>query len=177
VNKKIILALAIPLVIIVLATVVRFSSSDKEEVNVQDIKKEEPVLDTVKVYFPNSKLDPEVTCQKVFSVERRFIAVSKDPSKQFYYEAAVTELLNGPNDADISAGYETAINKDVGINKIEFADGTVRVDFNKQMEFEMGGSCRVGLIRLQIEETLKQFPEIKHVLICVDGRTEDILQP
>ena len=61
--------------------------------------------------------------------------------------------------------------------KIEVNDGVAKVDFSKQMEFEMGGSCRVGLIRLQVEETLKQFPEIKQVIISVDGRTEDILQP
>jgi len=35
----------------------------------------------------------------------------------------------------------------------------------------------VGSIRSQIESTLKQFPSVKQVIISVDGRTDDILQP
>jgi len=35
----------------------------------------------------------------------------------------------------------------------------------------------VAAIRAQIRETLKQFPTVDEVIISIDGRTEDILQP
>jgi spore germination protein GerM len=56
-------------------------------------------------------------------------------------------------------------------------DGVAKVDFNEQLEYEVSGSCRVSAIRAQITETLKQFPTVKEVIISIDGRTEDILQP
>jgi hypothetical protein len=35
----------------------------------------------------------------------------------------------------------------------------------------------VAAISAQIRETLKQFSTVKGVIISIDGRTEDILQP
>ena len=51
------------------------------------------------------------------------------------------------------------------------------VDFDAQLEEGMGGSCRVSAVRAQITETLLQFSEARNVVISVDGRIEDILQP
>jgi len=56
-------------------------------------------------------------------------------------------------------------------------DGVAQVDFDAQMEYQVGGSCRVGMIVRQIQETLKQFPSVKEVKISINGRSEDILQP
>ena len=54
---------------------------------------------------------------------------------------------------------------------------TLLVDFDPQLEFQVGGSCRVAAISSQIRQTLMQFPTVKSVIISIDGRTEDILQP
>lgn len=51
------------------------------------------------------------------------------------------------------------------------------IDFDERLEFQVGGSCRVAAISAQIRETLKQFPQVKEVIISINGRTEDILQP
>jgi len=45
------------------------------------------------------------------------------------------------------------------------------------LEEAVGGSCRVTAIRSQIEQTLKQFSTVQSVIISIDNRTEDILQP
>jgi len=45
------------------------------------------------------------------------------------------------------------------------------------LEFQVGGSCRVSAIRAEIIQTLKQFSTIKEVIISINNRTEDILQP
>jgi spore germination protein GerM len=56
-------------------------------------------------------------------------------------------------------------------------NGIAKVDFDKQIEYQLGGSCRVSALRSQIEETLKQFPTVHKVIISVDGRIDDALQP
>lgn len=125
----------------------------------------------VKIFFNNNNLDPEITCTKVFPVERKIIkteAVAK---------AAVEELLKGPSEEEKNNGYTSLINPGVKLNSVSISEGTIKVDFDKTIENEVGGSCRVNSIRAQIEETLKQFSSVNQVIISVDGRTEDILQP
>jgi spore germination protein GerM len=126
----------------------------------------------VKVFFGNSIFDPEVLdCSKNFAVERII------PKTQAVGRAALEELLAGPTEAEKADGYLTSINPDVKIQSLTIEDGVARVDFDKQLEFQVGGSCRVAAIASQIRETLKQFPTVNDVIISIDGRTEDILQP
>ncbi|MFA6145869.1 MAG: GerMN domain-containing protein [Patescibacteria group bacterium] len=132
-------------------------------------------MTTIKVYFNNNKLDPEISCNKVFSVERKIIKT------EAIGRAALEELLKGATEAEKAQGFFTSINSGVKIQKLIIdppaGGGTAKVDFDKQLEFQVGGSCRVSAIRAQITETLKQFPTVKNVIISIDGRTEDILQP
>ena len=52
-----------------------------------------------------------------------------------------------------------------------------KIDFDSNLEKNVGGSCRVAAIRNQITQTLLQFKTVQSVIISIDGRTEDILQP
>jgi spore germination protein GerM len=52
-----------------------------------------------------------------------------------------------------------------------------KVDFDERLGFQVGGSCRVSAIRAQITETLMQFSTVKSVVVSINGRTEDVLQP
>ena len=126
---------------------------------------------TIKVYFNNNKLDPEISCNKVFPVERKIIKT------EAIGRAALEELLKGVTETEKAQGFFSSINSGVKIQKLTIDNGTAKVDFDKQLEFQVGGSCKVSAIRAQIIETLKQFPTVKNVIISIDGRTEDILQP
>lgn len=125
----------------------------------------------LKAYFNNNNLDKEISCNKVFSVERIV------PKTEGVARAALEELLKGPSDAEKSAGYYTNLNEGTNIQKLVINNGIAKVDFNAQLEKNVGGSCKVAAIRAQITETLKQFSTVKDVIISIDGRTEDILQP
>jgi len=125
----------------------------------------------VKVFFSNNDLDKEITCNKVFAVEREIIetpAVAR---------AALEELLKGPSEEDKAQGFYTSINPGVKLQKLTITDGIARVDFDATIEQGVGGSCRVSAIRAEIVETLKQFATVNDVVISINGRTEDILQP
>lgn len=125
----------------------------------------------VKAFFSNNNFDPEVSCNKVFEVERRV------PRTVAVARAALEQLLAGPSNKEKAQGFFTSINPGVKIQKLEITGGAAKVDFNQTLEQAVGGSCRVAAIRAQITETLKQFSTVKDVLISINGRTEDILQP
>ncbi len=133
----------------------------------------EPVGYTkIKVFFNNSKMDPEASCNKVFPTEREIEKIEAIGS------AAIWQLLAGPTEQEKAAGFFTSINENVKMQSLEIdQNSTAKVDFDSQLENGVGGSCRVSAIRAQITETLKQFPTIKNVVISINGRTEDILQP
>jgi hypothetical protein len=126
----------------------------------------------VKVFFNSEKLDPAVSCTKVFPVERT-VAKSTTIAK-----TALDELLKGPTDDEKLQKYSTAINTGVTVKSVTVVDGVAKADFDSQLGYQVGGSCKVGLIRLQIEQTLKQFPTVKDVQISINGVSGDtILQP
>ncbi len=126
----------------------------------------------VSVFFGNTIMNPQTEdCKLVYPVKRevkKTLQVAR---------AAIEELLKGPTEEEKSQGYITGINKGVEIQKISIEDGIIKVDFNDKLEEGIGGSCLVSMIMSQIVTTLKQFPTVEDVIVSIDGRTEDILQP
>jgi hypothetical protein len=125
----------------------------------------------VKVFFSNIKLDPDFSANIAFACQRVI------PKTQSVARAAIEELLKGPTEQEKAAGFFTSINTGVKVQKLSILNGVARVDFDKQMEFQVGGSARVGAIRAEVTQTLKQFSTVNEVIITIEGRTEDILQP
>lgn len=129
--------------------------------------------DAVQIFFPNSNLDPgQRDCRRVFPVERR-VPADRDPRR-----AALEALLAGPDPGEREAGYLTALPGDAALRSVTVSDdGVARADFDERLEAGVAGSCRVLAIRAQIEETLRRLPGVRRVVVSVDGRTEEILQP
>ncbi|OGH67071.1 MAG: hypothetical protein A3B90_00585 [Candidatus Magasanikbacteria bacterium RIFCSPHIGHO2_02_FULL_41_13] len=132
-----------------------------------------PTSTMVKVFFGNAKLlkAGQDDCTTVFSVDRVV------PYTLGVGRAAITELLKGPSSAEKTDGYFTSLNTGINIQSLTIENGVAKIDFNKKLDEAVGGSCRVAAISAQIRETLKQFPTVQDVVISIDGRTEDILQP
>lgn len=124
----------------------------------------------VKIFFGNT-IGGGGECSAMYPLERR---ISKT---QAVARAAIEQLLAGPSSTEKEEDYFTSINEGVKLLDINIRSGTASVDFDEQLEKAVGGSCRVAAIRSQINNTLKQFPTIKQVVISINGRTEDILQP
>lgn len=125
----------------------------------------------VRAFFVNTRYDPQAMTGEVFPVERK-IAPGIDPPG-----AAIEALLAGPTAEEGALGYLTSIPADAGLLSLSVENGTARADFDWRLEFQVGGSTRVRYIRAQLNRTLLQFPEIERVIISIEGRTEDILQP
>lgn len=152
--------------------VFEYSAKDGSVINLDSVKVQLANMETskVKIYFSNNKLDPAISCTKVFPIERE---IFKTQEVGFL---AIFELLRGVLPSE-SKDYQSSIPKGTGLNSLIIRDGTAYADFNHVLEMDGGGSCHVQAIRAQITETLKQFPTVKNVIISVNGRTEDILQP
>ncbi|MFZ6015856.1 MAG: Gmad2 immunoglobulin-like domain-containing protein [Patescibacteria group bacterium] len=126
---------------------------------------------TVTVYFSNTKEDPSMMdCSKVYPVERMVLAGDTA-------EIAIHELLRGPLATEEKAGFVTQIPKFVTQPIITYTKAGMSLDFLPDLESEVGGSCRVSAIRAQLEETAKKASNEQTVIISIDGRTQDILQP
>lgn len=164
--KKII-SLVLFLIFIVCFIVAIFIYRNIKKIDFQELSE----TISLKIYFNNNLLDPESACNRVFPAERQ---VSKNTE---IMRAAIEELIKGPTEKEKSEGYFTSINSGVSINNILIKDGIAYVDFDEQLEFQVGGSCRVAAIRAQIEKTMAQFQGVQKTVISINGRTEDILQP
>ena len=127
----------------------------------------------VKISLSDSRFvnEPYFDCSKTIALEREV------PKTQAVASAALEALLRGATKEEINQGFVSNINFGVRIQSLTIKDGLAKVDFDEQLEFQVGGSCRVAAIRAQITETLKQFSTVNSVIISIDGRTEDILQP
>lgn len=91
--------------------------------------------------------------------------------------AALQELLKGPTAEEKRAGLDTAIPAGVGIRELRIENGVAYADFDEKLQQGVGGSLRVSTIRKQITQTLMQFSTVKQVVISINGRSQDILQP
>ncbi len=126
------------------------------------------------IFFSNSKKSDGVDCSLVYPVQRVLQVPENFISQE---ELSLWALLAGPSEEELKDGYYTNINQGVKINNFKIDKGVAYVDFDKTLEEGLAGSCLVTAVRSQIEQTLKQFPEIKEVHISIEQRSEDILQP
>ena len=125
----------------------------------------------IRAYFGNSRLNPAADCEKAFPVARRVTKTIE------VGRVSLEQLLAGVTAREKKDDYFTNIPEGVKINSLKIENQTAFVDFSEELEGGAGGSCRVLAIRRQIEATLRQFPTVDRVIISIDGRTEDILQP
>ncbi len=123
----------------------------------------------VKVYFNNS-VDVN-SCDKVFYTQRTL------PKTEGVARVALEQLIAGPTMLEKTAGFLTGINPSTKVQSLTIENGVAKVDFNNELQKGVAGSCKVTAIRAQITQTLKQFPTVKSVVISIDGKTDDVLQP
>ena len=139
----------------------------------QDMQEASKELMSSKIFLSDSRFvnEPYFDCSRTIAVGRQV------PKTSAVARATIEALLRGATQEEINQGYVSNINSGVRIQSLTITDGVARIDFDEQLEFQVGGSCRVAAIRGQIIDTLKQFASVESVIVSIDGRTEDILQP
>ena len=120
----------------------------------------------VKLYYYNQEADKDdqgnIQCspEAVQSVER--IIPGQKP-----IEETIKLLLEGDiRQAEKEKGFSTEFpNSEFRLEGQELQDGTLTLTFTEAPGFTTGGSCRVTLLRAQVEKTALQFPEVDEVEI------------
>jgi hypothetical protein len=131
-----------------------------------------PDLVDVQIFMTNSNLNLWNMCDQVYPVRRQVSSNSN------IYRATLESLFEGPTKKEIENGYVSSLPEGVKLKSVAAdAEGTVTADFSSRLEYRVAGSCLVTAIRAQIESTLKQFPEVRNVVISIEGQKEGILQP
>lgn len=124
--------------------------------------------DQVSLYFNRQGV---AECEETVAVSRR---IARTPARA---RVALENLFAGPTRSEAEQGYLTSIPEGVVIERLVIEKGTAQVGLNEKLDEGVAGSCRVRAIRSQIENTLRQFSTVDDVVISIDGRTDEILQP
>ncbi len=126
---------------------------------------------SVKVFFPNSIIDPGFLDCSVVRPVVRIIPYTVTTAK-----ASLEELVKGLSAQEESQGFQTSIDNHTTINSLSIKGETAYVDFSKDLQTKNVGLCAGQFIQAQIRQTLLQFPTVKNVEISIDG-DKDFVQP
>ena len=140
----------------------------------------EPETETISLFYYNKEEDTDeegnVMCSDdaVLPVDRT-IPVSEITSTARRVAEVIELLLKGEiTEEEAGLGFETEFPEpDFVLDSAELTDGVLTLTFPEVAGFTTGGSCRVGLLRAQIEKTALQFDEVEGVEIM----PESIFQP
>lgn len=131
---------------------------------------------TIKVYFSNERLNPNIEdCNKVFPVSRNI------PKTKAVAKAALYELFKGTTKEEEALGYGAIPASETNgiLKSINVRNGAAYVNFTKLVFDQMGTattSCGGGQYFGMIEKTLTQFPTIKKVYYAIEGSTDDFYE-
>ena len=126
----------------------------------------------ITLFYYNQKSDPTTQCLEsaILPVERE-IPVTDTPVRD-----SINLLLQGKiTTAEKSSGFTTEFPLEGFTLKsaVLRSGGVLTLEFNDSLNKTVGGSCRVSLLRWQVEKTAKQFPTVKTVKMI----PESIFQP
>lgn len=110
--------------------------------------------------------------ESVTTVERKVTTTRSDLAK-----TRLLELLSGPSEAEKTVDLSTSIPEGVSVLDFYIENGVAYADFDSRLEEGVAGSAWVTSIIDQITTTLVQDDDIVDVVISIEGRVDDILQP
>ena len=124
---------------------------------------------TVKVFYNNSNLNPNsIDCSQVYPLERIV------PESANISEVTLQELVKGPTNEEKSQGYISWFSdktRDI-IKNVKTENGIAYVNLSDIRELIPNASASCGSTEFiaEIENSLKQFPNIKKVIFAIDKK-------
>ncbi len=126
---------------------------------------EKPAVEEVKVYFV--KLNEKS--------EKMYLApVARTVRGGSLLENAMKELIRGPTAAEKRKGHLTAVPPGLRMNSVKIRNRSAEIDFNGAIEQGATGSILINRID-QIVYTATQFPNVKSVVIKINGKQRQTL--
>ncbi|MEI6627693.1 MAG: GerMN domain-containing protein [bacterium] len=150
----------------VITTQTQFENTPKATSTIEKVK--------IIAFYGNTKEDPQmINCAKTAGLGRE---VEKK------YESNIVNtvrgLLSPLTETEKNDGYFSSIPTGTYLNYVKINNGIATVSLSDKLN-TLAGSCAVSNARAQIESTLKQFPNVTSVVICINDNCQQdtILQP
>ena len=125
---------------------------------------------TIKLFFPNTRLDKRDCVVKVFPVTRKI------PKTSAVAKAALQQLFAGPARQEVSRGYYSDFSEETKslLISVNVINRVAYVNLRNLMSARTGignftASCGGSNFFGQVENTLKQFASIKKVFFAIEG--------
>lgn len=130
--------------------------------------------ETVWLYYYNEEVDTDAQGNVGCSTES-VLPVSRSLESENIIEETIKLLLEGEiTQSEEDQGFQTEFpHAAFRLLSHEQENGILTLMFTEVPGFTTGGSCRVGLLRAQIEKTALQFPQVEEVRIL----PEELFQP
>ncbi|MDP2641900.1 MAG: Gmad2 immunoglobulin-like domain-containing protein [bacterium] len=124
----------------------------------------------IKLYFYNSQNDVDVSGNVLCSAKGLVEINRSIPLTNTPIQDAIRELLKGPTNIEKLnlMGTEFPLAR-VALTGASLSNGVLTLSFLDPENKTGGGSCRVNILRVQIEATAKQFPSVTTVRLAPDG--------
>lgn len=139
--------------------------SQKNQEKIQQQTPPEPQNVTVKLFYYNiekdRELNPALTCKTdaVLPLERIL------PLKPSIVQDTLELLFRGElTEQEKRGGFSSHFPaSDFNLKAASLNNGTLTLEFDDSKNFVSGGACKAGVIKTQIEKTVRQFEPIKEV--------------
>lgn len=88
------------------------------------------------------------------------------------YISSIKKLIEGPSLTFKDKGFQSAIPEKMKINSMRIKNGIAIIDVNSDFKINSVGDFLVARLN-QLYLTLTQFPEIKGIIVTIDGQKSD----
>lgn len=85
---------------------------------------------------------------------------------------AIEALIAGPTEKEAAGRYEGVAYGDLKLESVKIKNGTARIEFSRVVGDINPGDLLTLRFETAVIRTAKQFPEIKKVIVCMNGIVE-----
>lgn len=134
-----------------------------------------PNAQTVQLYYYNEEKDKELNEGEIACTPEAVLPVERKVESENLIEDTIRLLIQGNlTEEEKEQGFTTEFpHQEFRLIESVLEEGTLTLVFTEVPGFTTGGSCRVGILRAQIEKTAEQFSEVEEVII----EPETLFQP
>ncbi len=135
---------------------------------------QDTVKDTYPLYYYSETTDKELNNGEIACDTRAVVSVSRKTNRTPSLKEIIEDLIQGNLTADERiAGLQTEFpNTDFKVLGATINNSKAHLVFTEVPGFTTGGSCRIGLLRAQIEKTALDYPGVDTVEILPVGVLE-----
>ncbi|MBX4181641.1 GerMN domain-containing protein [Candidatus Parcubacteria bacterium] len=128
---------------------------------------------SIKLYFYNESKDKDASGNVLCSAQGLVVVNRTTPLTNSPIQDAIKELLKGPSVSEKTGGTTSEFPlSGVTLTGANLSSGVLTLSFNDPQHKLNGGSCRVNVLRAQVEATAKQFGGVNSIRYQPAGTLE-----